>query len=61
MEVIAMGEPSKRSSMYLDSALPLPFRIKAAHTHPSISDRLDDAVRMALREDQESLAPFKVK
>jgi plasmid stability protein len=58
MEVIAMSEPAKRSTIYLDSALHRALRIKAIHTHRSMSDLVNDAVRMALREDQEDLAAF---
>jgi plasmid stability protein len=58
MEVIAMSEPAKRSTVYLDSALHRALRIKAIHTHRSMSDLVNDAVRMALREDQEDLAAF---
>jgi len=58
MEVIAMREPAKRSTIYLDSALHRALRIKAIHTHRSMSDLVNDAVRMTLREDQEDLAAF---
>ena len=33
--------------------------MKAAHTHRSISEIVNDAVRLALREDQEDLAAFE--
>jgi hypothetical protein len=33
--------------------------LKAAHTHRSISEIVNDAVRMALREDEEDLAAFE--
>jgi plasmid stability protein len=58
MEVIAMSEPVKRSTIYLDSSLHRALRIKAVHTRRSMSDLVNDAVRMALREDQEDLAAF---
>ncbi len=54
-----MGEPTKRSTIYLDSALHRALRIKAIHTHRSMSDLVNDAVRMALREDQEDLAAYE--
>lgn len=38
----------------LNQALPL----KAAHSHQSISDLVNDAVREALREDRDDLASF---
>jgi plasmid stability protein len=53
-----MSEPVKRSTIYLDSALHHALRIKAVHTHRSMSELVNDAVRMALREDQEDLAAF---
>ena len=53
-----MKEPAKRSTIYLDSALHRALRIKAVHTRRSMSDLVNDAVRMALREDQEDLAAF---
>ena len=59
LEVIAVSEPVKRSTIYLDSALHRALRIKSIHTHRSISDLVNDAVRMSLREDQEDLEAFK--
>ena len=53
-----MSEPVKRSTIYLDSSLHRALRIKAVHTRRSMSDLVNDAVRMALREDQEDLAAF---
>ena len=54
-----MSEPVKRSTVYLDPALHRALRIKAVHTHRSMSDLVNDAVRMAFREDQEDLAAFE--
>jgi plasmid stability protein len=59
MEVITVSEPTKRSTIYLDPELHRALRIKAVHTHRSMSDLVNDAVRMALREDQEDLATFE--
>jgi len=53
-----MSELAKRSTIYLDPALHRALRIKAADTQRSMSDLVNDAVRMALREDQEDLAAF---
>jgi plasmid stability protein len=58
MEVTIMSELAKRSTIYLDSALHRALRIKAIHTHRSMSDLVNEAVRMALREDREDLAAF---
>lgn len=53
-----MGEPLKRSTVYFDPLLHAALRLKAAHTHRSVSDIVNDAVRAALAEDQEDLAAF---
>ncbi|PTL36075.1 CopG family transcriptional regulator [Candidatus Methylomirabilis limnetica] len=53
-----MSEPVKRSTVYFSPDLHRALRIKAAHTQRTVSDLVNDAVRMALREDQEDLAAF---
>lgn len=53
-----MSEVSKRSTVYFEPALHKAIRLKAAHTHRSISDVVNDAVRYSLREDQQDLAAF---
>ncbi len=45
-----------RSTLYLDPALHQALRLKAATTHRGMSDLVNDAVREALREDEEDLA-----
>ena len=52
------GETSKRATVYFEPALHKAIRLKAAHMHRSVSDIVNDAVRFALREDQEDLAAF---
>jgi len=54
-------EPSaaQRATIYFDSDLHKALRLKAADTHRSISEIVNDAVRQALREDQEDLAAFE--
>ena len=47
-----------RSTLYLDPALHRVLRLKAATTHRSMSEIVNDAIRAALREDQEDLAAF---
>lgn len=47
-----------RSTVYLDKKLHRALRIKAADTHRSVSDIVNEAVRAALREDAEDLAAF---
>jgi plasmid stability protein len=54
-----MGTTSKRSTVYFDEKLHAALRLKAAHTHRSVSDIVNDAVRAALAEDQEDLAAFQ--
>lgn len=53
-----MSEPTKRSTVYFSPDLHRALRIKAAHTQRTVSDLVNDAVRLALREDQEDLAAF---
>lgn len=52
-------EALKRATVYFEPALHKAIRLKAAHTNRSISDIVNDAVRAALREDQEDLASFE--
>ena len=47
-----------RSTVYFDKTLHRALRIKAADTHRSLSDLVNEAVRAALREDAEDLAAF---
>jgi hypothetical protein len=49
----------KRATVYFEADLHRAIRLKAAHTHRSISEIVNDAVRMALREDEEDLAAFE--
>lgn len=49
---------SKRATVYFEPALHQAIRLKAAHTRQSISEIVNNAVRLALREDQEDLAAF---
>lgn len=48
-----------RATVYFEPGLHHAIRLKAAHTRRSISEIVNDAVRMALREDQEDLAAFE--
>ena len=52
-------ETSKRTTIYFDPRLHKAIRLKAVHTRRSVSDIVNDAVRSALREDQEDLAAFE--
>ena len=54
-----MGETTKRSTIYFKPGLHRALRIKAADTQRSVSDLVNDAVQMSLREDAEDLAAFE--
>ena len=53
-----MSELSKRSTVYFEADVHQALRIKAATTHQSVSEVVNEAVRLALREDQEDLSAF---
>ncbi len=53
-----MSEFAKRSTVYFNPDLHRALRIKAADTQRTVSELVNDAVRMALREDQEDLTAF---
>jgi len=53
-----MSELSKRSTVYFDPAIHQALRFKAASTHVSLSELVDEAVRLLMREDQEDLKAF---
>ena len=49
----------KRSTVYFDAQIHRGLRLKAAETDRSISDLVNDAVKLSLAEDVEDLAAFK--
>ncbi len=51
-------EDSKRATVYFDASVHQALRLKAAATDRSISDMVNDAVKVALAEDAEDLASF---
>jgi plasmid stability protein len=51
-------EPTIRSTFYLENPLHQALRLKAASTRRSMSEIVNDALRNALREDEEDLAAF---
>ncbi len=53
-----MSHPAKRSTIYLDPELHRALRIKALDTGRSMADLVNEAVRVAFREDQEDLSAF---
>ena len=54
-----MTTETKRATIYLDSKLHRALRIKAAETSCSISEIVNNAVKLALAEDAEDLAAFE--
>lgn len=56
-----MGNLSKRSTIYFDPAVHQALRMRAASAHTSVSELVDEAVRLMMREDQEDLAAFDLR
>jgi len=54
-----MSNLSKRSTVYFEADIHHALKIKAATTHQSVSEVVNEAVRITLREDQEDLAAFE--
>jgi len=52
-----MDDP-KRATVYFDAAVHRALRLKAAASDRSISDMVNDAVKVALAEDAEDLTAF---
>ena len=50
---------TKRATIYFDPELHQALRIKAAVSHHSVSDLVNDAVKSALAEDAEDLEAFE--
>lgn len=53
-----MSSPAKRTTVYFDAEIHRALRLKAAATERSISDMVNDAVRLNLAEDAIDLAAF---
>lgn len=56
-----MSTLSKRSTVYFDPAIHQALRIKAASSNLSLSEIVDEALRMQLAEDQEDLSAFDTR
>lgn len=54
-----MKNKSRRVTVYFEPAVHRALRLKAAETDRSVSDLVNDAVRLALAEDAEDLAAFE--
>ena len=50
-----MSDLSKRSTVYFDPALHQALKLKAASTDLSVSELVDEAVRLLMKEDHEDL------
>jgi len=55
------GNANKRSTIYFDENVHKVLRLKAAETHRSLSDLVNEAVRHSLLEDQQDLAAFDAR
>ncbi|MDF1763682.1 MAG: hypothetical protein P1U57_09750 [Oleibacter sp.] len=53
-----MSNLSKRSTIYFEPAIHQALKVKAASSQVSISELIDEAVRLLMSEDQEDLAAF---
>lgn len=54
-----MEQVTKRATIYFDAHIHKVLRIKAAHTQRSISALVNEAVKMALRDDHDDLQAFE--
>lgn len=54
-----MKTSTKRATVYLDTHLHRVLKLKAAETDRSVSDLINDALRLSLLEDAEDLAAFE--
>ncbi len=54
-----MSSASKRATIYFDPAVHRALRVKAAATDRSLSDLVNEAVRLSLVVDAEDLAAFE--
>ncbi len=52
---------NKRSTIYFDEKVHKVLRLKAAETHRSVSDLVNEAVKHSLLEDQQDLAAFEAR
>ena len=53
-----MNTPTKRATVYFDPAIHRALRLKAAETDRSLSDLVNEAIKLSLAEDAEDLAAF---
>ena len=53
-----MSDLSKRSTVYFDPAVHQALKLKAVSTETSLSELVDEAVRLLMAEDEEDLSAF---
>lgn len=53
-----MSELKKRSTIYFEPEIHQALKLRAATAHISISELIDEAVRLMMSEDQEDLAAY---
>jgi len=53
-----MSNLSKRSTIYFEPDIHQALKIKAASSHLSVSELVDEAVRLLMSEDRDDLAAF---
>jgi hypothetical protein len=54
-----MSETPKRATVYFDPEIHRALRMKAAETDSSLSELVNQAVKLSLAEDAEDLAAFR--
>lgn len=57
-EECQIGNLSKRSTVYIEPSIHQALKLKAASSHMSVSEIIDEAVRLLIAEDQEDLQAF---
>ncbi len=53
-----MTQLSKRSTVYFDPSIHHALKLKAVTTHLSVSELINEALKLFMREDQEDLNAF---
>ncbi|MEQ8314939.1 MAG: CopG family transcriptional regulator [Gammaproteobacteria bacterium] len=54
-----MSELSKRATVYFDPGIHQALRVRAALSNQSLSELVDEAVRLLMKEDQEDLEVYR--
>jgi hypothetical protein len=54
-----MSQPAKRATIYFDNDVHRALRLKAAATDRSLSEMVNEAVKLSLAEDAEDLDAFR--